>query len=158
MIFSLDECWCNCTWCQTLSINYKGIMSTIPPTPTKRKGIEKPKWTFWPIQCMIGFLFASSTFIQLSKKDMAAYSSIPAWEIPWTEQPGGIQSMGSKRVRRDLATKQQQKEDLPMKEKLMALRQNMSNRARLCRQQPMGHTQSPVCFCTAHEPGTFFYI
>ena len=29
------------------------------------------------------------------------------WEIPWTEEPGGLQSMGLQRVRYDLATKQQ---------------------------------------------------
>ena len=38
---------------------------------------------------------------------MAAHSSIPAWEIPWTEEPGGLQSMGLQRVGHDLATKQQ---------------------------------------------------
>ena len=26
---------------------------------------------------------------------MASYSSIPTWEIPWTEEPGGLQSVGS---------------------------------------------------------------
>ena len=26
---------------------------------------------------------------------MAAHSSVPAWKIPWTEEPGGLQSMGS---------------------------------------------------------------
>jgi len=35
---------------------------------------------------------------------MATHSSILAWRIPWTEEPGGPQSMGSQRVRRDLAT------------------------------------------------------
>ena len=30
---------------------------------------------------------------------MATYSSILAWQIPWTEEPGGLQSMGSHRVR-----------------------------------------------------------
>ena len=30
------------------------------------------------------------------EKEMATYSSILAWEIPWTEEPGGLQSMGSK--------------------------------------------------------------
>ena len=40
-------------------------------------------------------------------KEMATHCSILAWEIPWTEEPGGLQSMGSQRVRRDLATKQQ---------------------------------------------------
>ena len=48
---------------------------------------------------------------------MATHSRILAWEIPWTEAPGGLQSMGSQRVRHDLAqgheesdlaTKQQQ--------------------------------------------------
>ena len=29
---------------------------------------------------------------------MATHFSIPAWTIPWTEEPGGLQSMGSKRV------------------------------------------------------------
>ena len=31
-------------------------------------------------------------------KDMAAHSSILAWEIPWTEEPGGLQSMGSQQL------------------------------------------------------------
>ena len=35
------------------------------------------------------------------KKEMAAHSSILAWEIPWTEEPGGLQSMGSQRIRHD---------------------------------------------------------
>ena len=32
------------------------------------------------------------------KKEMATSSSTLAWEIPWTEEPGGLQSMGSQRV------------------------------------------------------------
>ena len=32
------------------------------------------------------------------EKEMATYSSIPAWTIPWTEEPGGPQSMGLQRV------------------------------------------------------------
>ena len=36
---------------------------------------------------------------------MATHSSILAWEIPWTEEPGELQSMGSQRVGLDLATK-----------------------------------------------------
>ena len=35
----------------------------------------------------------------LLEKEMATYSSILAWEIPWTEEPGGLQVMGSQRVR-----------------------------------------------------------
>ena len=43
----------------------------------------------------------------LVEKEMATHSSILAWRIPWTEEPGGLQSLGSQRVRHDLATKQQ---------------------------------------------------
>ena len=32
------------------------------------------------------------------EKEMATHSSILAWRIPWTEEPGGLQSMGSQRV------------------------------------------------------------
>ena len=32
------------------------------------------------------------------EKEMATHSSIRAWRIPWTEEPGGLQSMGSQRV------------------------------------------------------------
>ena len=46
----------------------------------------------------------------LLEKDMVTDSSILTWEIPWTEEPGGLQSMGSQRVGRDLATKQQQQQ------------------------------------------------
>ena len=40
--------------------------------------------------------------------EMATHSSVPEWEIPWTEEPGGLQSMGSPRVGHDSATKQQE--------------------------------------------------
>ena len=43
---------------------------------------------------------------------MATYSNILAWEIPWTEEPGELQSMGSQRVGHDLVTKQQQQDGL----------------------------------------------
>ena len=33
------------------------------------------------------------------EKEMAAYFSILAWKIPWTEEPGGLQFMGLQRVR-----------------------------------------------------------
>jgi len=38
------------------------------------------------------------------EKAMDTHSSILAWRIPWTEKPGGLQSMGSQVVRHDLAT------------------------------------------------------
>ena len=35
------------------------------------------------------------------EKGIATHSSIPAWRMPWTEEPGGLQSVGSQRVRHD---------------------------------------------------------
>ena len=35
------------------------------------------------------------------EKEMATHSSTLAWRIPWREEPGGLQSMGSQRVGRD---------------------------------------------------------
>ena len=58
-----------------------------------------------------GSLFKKSTFQcrrcgleGLLEEEMATHSSILVWEIPWTEEPGGLQSMGSQRVRHDLVT------------------------------------------------------
>ena len=42
------------------------------------------------------------------EKEMATHSNILAWEIPWTEEPGGLQTMGWQRVGHNLTTKQQQ--------------------------------------------------
>ena len=43
---------------------------------------------------------------------MAAHSRILAWEIPWTEEPGGLVFMGLQRVGHDLTTKQQQQQHI----------------------------------------------
>ena len=42
------------------------------------------------------------------EKEMATHCSILAWKTLWTEEPGGLQSMGSQRVSCNLVTKQQQ--------------------------------------------------
>ena len=39
------------------------------------------------------------------EKGMATHSSILRWRIPWTEEPGRLQSMGSQRVGHDCMTK-----------------------------------------------------
>ena len=39
------------------------------------------------------------------EKEMATHSSTLAWRIPWTEEPGGLLSLGLQRVGHDLATK-----------------------------------------------------
>ena len=42
------------------------------------------------------------------QEEMATHSSILAWRIPWREEPDGLQSKGSQRVRHDLVAEQQQ--------------------------------------------------
>ena len=42
------------------------------------------------------------------QEEIATHSSILAWEIPWIEEPDGLQSMRSQRVVHDLVAKQQQ--------------------------------------------------
>ena len=39
------------------------------------------------------------------EEEMATHSSVLAWKILWTEEPGGLRSMGSQRVKDDLVTK-----------------------------------------------------
>ena len=42
------------------------------------------------------------------EEEMATHSSILAWEIPWSEEPGGLQSLVWQRVRLDVVTEQVQ--------------------------------------------------
>ena len=58
--------------------------------------------------CNAGDLGSVSGLEDPLEKEMTTHPSILAWEIPQTEEPGGLQSMRSQRVGHDLATKQQQ--------------------------------------------------
>ena len=58
---------------------------------------------FW--LCLMGFPggsdgkeYACNEGKDALEKGMATHSSIVAWRIPWTEEPGGLQSIGSQRV------------------------------------------------------------
>ena len=68
-----------------------------------------PEWLsgriHWPMQKM---WVQSLGQEDLLEKGMATHSSILAWRIPWTEETGGLQSMGLQRVRHNWETKQQQ--------------------------------------------------
>ena len=46
------------------------------------------------------------------RKKMATHSSIPSWKVPWTEGPGGLQSMELQRVGHNIATKQQKQQQI----------------------------------------------
>ena len=53
--------------------------------------------TCLPMQKMQEMQVQSLDCVDPLEKEMATYSSILAWRIPWTEEPGGLQSMGSQR-------------------------------------------------------------
>ena len=53
--------------------------------------------------CNVGDLCLIPGLEDPLEKEMATHSSILAWRIPWTEEPGGLQSMGSQRVGHDSA-------------------------------------------------------
>ena len=57
--------------------------------------VWKPGGTLLPIQCFFFFFL---------EKEMTNHSSLLAWRIPWTEEPGGLQSMGWQRLGHDWAT------------------------------------------------------
>ena len=59
-------------------------------------------WTTHPISFFMWLWYQSTSMSR--EKAMAPHSSTLAWKIPWTEEPGGLQSMGSLRVRHDWAT------------------------------------------------------
>ena len=55
---------------------------------------------FFRLESICGML-NNMVLVVAMEKAMAPHSSIPAWTIPWTEEPGGLQSMGSQRVGHD---------------------------------------------------------
>ena len=60
-----------------------------------------PSWSSGADMGVSGHLLAfwekRSSIMPELEKEMATHSSVLAWRIPWTEEPGGLQSMGSQR-------------------------------------------------------------
>ena len=66
-----------------------------------------PRWlsakeSAWQAGNVVGSLGWEGT----REKEMAIHSGILAWEIPWTEEPGELQSIGSQKLGHNLVTKQ----------------------------------------------------
>ena len=80
-------------------------MDCSPPGPSVH-GIFRARVLEWGAVAFISFLvFGHDTVYGLlvphPEKAKAPHSSTLAWKIPWTEEPGGLQSMGLLRVRHD---------------------------------------------------------
>ena len=58
-----------------------------------------------PVYLHCGDLGSIPGFGKSLKEGMTTHSSVLAWRIPWTEEPGGLQSMGLQRVGQDCVTK-----------------------------------------------------
>ena len=58
-------------------------------------------WTSLVAQTVKHLSTMWETRVRALEKEMAIYSSTIAWKIPWTEEPGRLQSMGSQRVGHD---------------------------------------------------------
>ena len=73
------------------------------------------------------------------EKEMASHCSILAWEIPWTEESGGLQSMGSQRIGLDLGTEQQ----LLPEASVQLLHQNLNLTDHPSSPKPLGSATHP---------------
>ena len=80
---------------------------------------------------------------------MAAHSSILAWEIPWTEEPGRLQSMGLQRVKHDF---------LPTKQQFLFIHLTQFVSITSCLLQifiePAIYLTAPTCISCFHSPNT----
>ena len=56
---------------------------------------------FWYSHLLKNFLLFAVIYTVKLEKEMATHSSILAWKIPWMEEPGVLQSMGSQRVKNE---------------------------------------------------------
>ena len=77
----------------------KMIESVIPLTQIFLKEIISSILKLYVPSCLLALFI-----IVKMEKAMAPHSSILAWKIPWTEEPGRLESMGSQRVGHDWAT------------------------------------------------------
>ena len=82
------------------------------------------------------------------EEEMATYSSILAWKVPWTEEPGELQSTGLQRAEHDLETEQAGKE---LRSGSITLRANASEKNTLyeprCLEHSPAHSRCSIDIC-----------
>ena len=85
--------------CSELCIVFISFILSSFRSPILNLGTSLVAQTGKESACIVGHLVQSLGWEDLLEKGMATYSSILAWRIPWTEEPGGLQSMGLQRDR-----------------------------------------------------------
>ena len=97
------------------------------------------------------------------EKDMATHSSILPWRVPWTEEPCGLQSIGSQRVRHDwsdwapmnLYYLLQSKQFCPLIPSMKVIKENPAmSRTGWNRLDSLEKRQSRMSFCSRHRSPT----
>ena len=103
MEFSRQEYWNGLPFPSTEDLCDTGIK---PGSPTLQADSlpSKPPWRLENLSAVWKTWFRSLGQEDPLEKGMATQSSILTWRTSWTEEPGGLQSMGSKRVTRDWIT------------------------------------------------------
>ena len=87
-------------FCLSLSTDFSSqVFFSSPLTFYHLPSVRKSMWVY--LLNVNRFMY---TQLKTSEKAMAPYSSTLAWKIPWTEEPGRLQSMGSLRVGHNWAT------------------------------------------------------
>ena len=91
----------NCTWL-CFSCSYNSFVR--PCFHVGESSGPNSFWTSLVAQMVKNLPEMQEAWVDPLEKGMATHSSILAWRIPWTEEPGGLQSMGSHRVGHDWVT------------------------------------------------------
>ena len=85
-----------------MSIKHYPMSPPIPLNATKLSvDLSLITFTFFHSRNTVRTLAFKLVVTPISEKAMATHSTTLAWKIPWTEEPGRLQSMGSLRVRHD---------------------------------------------------------
>ena len=79
------------------------------------------------------------------EKKVATHSSIRAWKIPWMEEPGRLQSIGSQRARHDWVT-------------FLSLWFSWCEYVKQCKSIPLPHIVQPLCFSCHLIPWTVCHV
>ena len=90
------------------SLSNRAMRVSFPFPPPEKITFPSSRKQGWSIKKNAAnppfMVFSLQRVYASSEKAMAPHSSTLAWRIPWMEEPGGLQSMGSQRVRHDWAT------------------------------------------------------
>ena len=87
-----------------LTVQHMGSLVPWPGIQPVPSALEGQSLNHWIINASFLYFIYYQSIVEPQEKAMAPHSSTLAWKIPWTEEPGRLQSMGLRRVGHDWAT------------------------------------------------------